>query len=184
MDLNTEKKMTDAEIRILSAINGDEYPEKTVEMLVKTMIEHGIRTEGYFTPAFKLLFKDLFNAKLLTIALITENGIVGSASLFFIMNKELVQWVILYTDKKYNLWNKLKILEYMYGKGGGVFNFGRGTYPYKIQHFKPVIQNLFCIDLAKSDGLRYALQVKENYSLLKSLISRSIHHFISKLYRI
>lgn len=181
---NTEKKMVNSEVRILSAINGDEYPEETIEMLIQTMIEHGIRTEEYFAPALRLLFKDLYNTKLLAIALIMDDGKVGSASLFYRynMDKDYIQWVILYADKKYNLWNKLKILEYMYGKGGGVFNFGRGAYPYKVQHFKPVIQNLFCIDLSKSDCLRYVLQVKDNCNLLKSIISRSLHHFINKCF--
>lgn len=175
---NIDKKLVDVEFRILQINNGDEYPEKTVEELVSIMIANGIRTDDYFSPSLKRFIRDVYVSGLLTIALITESGNVCSLSFFYKCDRDnhLIQWMILYRDKKYNLWNKLKIFEYMYNNGGGVFNFGRGAYPYKIQHFRPVIQNLFCIDLSKSDFLRYNLQVKENFHLLKTMFGRAMRN--------
>lgn len=182
---NISKKMINVEFRILNITRGNEYPEDVINAISQAMIKNGIRSKSYFTCSMYNFIRDLYNKGLLNVALIYDKGEVCSASLFYICheNKYLIQWIILYTDKKYNLWSKLKILECFYNQGGGIFNFGRGAYPYKIQHFKPQISNLLCLDLSKSDSLRYRIQVKDNFELLSSIVKRFIHNKICAIHK-
>jgi hypothetical protein len=144
---NIEKKATDLSFKIMS-IESDTYPEKDVNELVQVMITKGIRTTAYFTDNLLGFIKDLYQAGVLKIGMVYQGQDIGSISFFYqSKNGTCIQWIIVYSDKVYNLQAKLKIINSVYESGGGIFNFGRGTYAYKIQHFRPIIQNLFCVDI-------------------------------------
>ena len=144
---NIEKKADGLTFKIISVADSV-YPEQEVLGLVQKMIQSGIRSEAYFTAELLGFIKDLYMAGVLKIGLIYKGEELGSASFFYQNEKGLsIQWIIIYSDKIYNLQAKLRIISSVYEKGGGIFNFGRGTYKYKIQHFRPVIQNLFCVDI-------------------------------------
>lgn len=173
---NISKKMSDISFSILSVQKGDSFPEEGIHYLSEQMIQTGIRTKEYFSPLLLSFFRDLYLQGLINIALVSEGAHLGSASLFYI-NKErnyTIQWIILYTDKKYNLWNKLLIMDTLYQNGGGRFNFGRGTYGYKIQHFRPILQNLFCVDVPKTQTVRFKILIKEFLELSKDVIRHII----------
>ena len=144
---NIEKKSMDLSFKILSVEN-DGYPEKDVNDLVQVMIKNGIRSNAYFTDNLLGFIKDLYHAGVLKIGMICRGEDLGSISFYYQSKSGMcIQWIIVYSDKAYNLQAKLKIINSVYESGGGVFNFGRGTYAYKIQHFRPIIQNLFCVDI-------------------------------------
>ena len=144
---NIEKKADGLSFKIISAADSV-YPEQEVLGLVHKMIQSGIRSDAYFTDELLGFIKDLYMAGVLKIGMIYKGEELGSASFFYQDEKGLsIQWIIVYSDKIYNLQAKLKILNSVYESGGGIFNLGRGTYKYKIQHFRPVIQNLFCVDI-------------------------------------
>lgn len=169
---NISKKMYDISFSVLSLKKGDNYPEESINYLSNQMVEVGIRTKEYFSYQLLSFFKELYYNGIINIALVYESGRLGSASLFY-MNEDknyTIQWIILYTDKKYNLWNKLLIMDSLYQNGGGRFNFGRGTYGYKIQHFRPILQNLFCVDIPKTNNMRIKILFEEFVALCKELI--------------
>ena len=144
---NIEKKAEGLSFKVISTDN-DDYPESEVLNLVQRMIRGGIRSETYFTDDLLGFIKDLYLAGVLKIGLVYHGDELGSASFFYQNDKGLsIQWIIVYSDKSYNLQAKLRIINSVYESGGGVFNLGRGTYKYKIQHFRPVIHNLFCVDI-------------------------------------
>lgn len=174
---NIEKKATDLSFKIIS-IDCEAYPEKEVNELVQIMIKKGIRSTAYFSDSLLGFIKDLFQAGVLKIGMIYQGKDLGSIS-FFYQSKDgmCIQWIIIYSDKAYNLQAKLKIINSVYESGGGVFNFGRGTYAYKIQHFRPIIQNLFCVDIPFRRKARMMLMLDS----IKEFNKKIMYNIIKKL---
>ena len=173
---NIEKKAMDLSFKILSADN-DGYPEKEVNELVQIMIKNGIRSTAYFTDNLLRFIKDLYQAGVLKIGMIYR-GELGSISFYYQCNNGMcIQWIIVYSDKTYNLQAKLKIINSVYESGGGIFNFGRGTYAYKIQHFRPIIQNLFCVDIPFRRKARMMLMLDS----LKEVNKKILYNIKKKL---
>lgn len=167
---NIEKKATDLSFRIISVAN-DAYPEKEVNELVRVMINNGIRSTAYFSDNLLGFIKDLYQAGVLTIGMIYKGESLGSISFFYqCKNGMCIQWIIVYSDKAYNLQAKLKIINSVYESGGGIFNFGRGTYAYKIQHFRPIIQNLFCVDIPFRRKARMLLMLDSLKEVNKKIV--------------
>ena len=174
---NIEKKAVDLSFKMLS-IESAAYPEKEVNELVQTMIKKGIRTTAYFTDNLLGFIKDLYQANVLKIGMVCQGQDIGSISFFYQSNNGMcIQWIIVYSDKAYNLQAKLKIINSVYENGGGIFNFGRGTYAYKIQHFRPIIQNLFCVDIP----FRRKARIKLMFEPLKDLNKKLLYHVKKKL---
>ncbi len=171
---NIEKKASDLSFKIIS-IKSDDYPEKEVNELVNFMISKGIRSSAYFTDNLLGFIKDLYQAGVLKIGMTYQGQVLGSISFFYhCMNGMCIQWIIVYSDKAYNLQAKLKIINSVYENGGGIFNFGRGTYAYKIQHFRPIIQNLFCVDIPFKRKARMMLLLESFYAIIKKIKYRCI----------
>ncbi len=157
---NIAKKAESLSFKNIS-IADTEYPEEEILHLVKKMIDMNIRSSSYFTPNLLLFIKDLYNKGILEIGIGYHKNTVVSASFFYkCKNRTSIQWIIIYSDKTYNLQAKIKILDLFYKNGGGCFNFGRGTYNYKIQHFRPIIQNLYCVDIPFTRKARLMLSFK------------------------
>lgn len=166
---NIEKKAADLSFKIIT-IKSNEFPEKDVNELVHVMIDKGIRSTAYFTDNLLEFIKDLYQAGVLKIGIIYHDQTLGSISFFYqCKNGMCIQWIIVYSDKAYNLQAKLKIINSVYESGGGIFNFGRGTYAYKIQHFKPIIQNLFCVDIPFRRKARVRLMFQSFNDIMKKI---------------
>ncbi len=171
---NIEKKTSDLSFKIIS-IESDDYPEKEVNELVNYMISKGIRSSAYFTDNLLGFIKDLYQAGVLNIGITYFGQVLGSISFFYhCMNGMCIQWIIVYSDKAYNLQAKLMIINSVYENGGGIFNFGRGTYSYKIQHFRPIIQNLFCVDIPFRRKARMMLMFESLYDIIKKIKHRFV----------
>lgn len=167
---NIEKKSSDLSFKIIS-IESDDYPEKEVNKLVHIMIGKGIRSTEYFTDNLLGFIKDLYQAGVLKIGMIYQGQDLGSISFFYqCKNAMCIQWIIVYSDKAFNLQAKLKIINSVYENGGGIFNFGRGTYAYKIQHFRPIIQNLFCVDIPFRRKARMMLMLESLNDVKKKIL--------------
>jgi len=138
---NILKKCGDMEMKVYR-IDESDYPENILQELVDYMISTGQRSKDYFCKGRLDLIKDLYNKELVSIAVVKEGGLYVSASVFYRGEKELINWIIVYRESKHNLTNKLLLLNSFSEEGGGTFNFARGTYSYKLQHFRPIVGNL------------------------------------------
>ena len=174
---NIEKKATNLSFRIIT-IDSEAYPEKEVMDLVQVMIKKGIRSTAYFSDSLLGFIKDLYQTGILKIGMIYQGENLGSISFFYQCKTGMcIQWIIVYSDKAYNLQAKLRIIKSVYDSGGGIFNFGRGTYAYKIQHFRPIIQNLFCVDIPFRRKSRMMLMLDS----LKEFNKKIMYNIIKKL---
>lgn len=128
-----------------------EYPESIIKQLIDVMIDNKIRTEDYFDERMQTLFSDLYCAGLLQVHVTSKEGVPMAANLYLKSSgcDEYIDWIALYKEKKYNLDNILATIGYI-AETGGVLNFARGTYPYKIHNFRPCISNLYRFQYSKT----------------------------------
>ena len=54
-----------------------------------------------------------------------------------------MRWVILYKSGQFNLWNNVRYIVEKSQIGSSVVDFGRGGYDYKMQNFRPQVENLY-----------------------------------------
>lgn len=146
-------KMKDANFIFYKKSNREtDYPSEIVTKLVDVMIKKGIRTKEYFNDQFLTFIKNMYERGILVIGVtfLKEEPVALSFSLID-NKKELIQWVALYLEKKYNLWNVLQLVNYLYEKGGNIrLNFARGIYEYKLRNFRPIIEPLYCFYYSKT----------------------------------
>ena len=148
-----ERKIKDADFRFYKkGKENSNYPSEIIGNLTDVMIKNGIRTRAYFNNQFLEFIKELYEKGILIIGvtLLHDKPVALSFSVY--ENKEeLIQWVALYTEKQYNLWNVLQLISFLYKKGGNVrFNFARGIYEYKLRNFRPIIKPLYCLYYSKT----------------------------------
>lgn len=146
---NVLKKAQTTEL-IFFGINKSAYPKFIVNDIINTMLSSGTRTEAYFSDDFKNVLEYLYNDGLLSIAVTFEKDNPLVANLFLIHGNEYIDWLAIYKDGRLNTTNLLQVIEHIYNRGGGIFNFARGLYDYKVSNFRPEIHNLYRIEYAKN----------------------------------
>ena len=143
--INVQKKMDGESLRVYENSNGDDYPTEIVNTLIDGMVARGIRNKEYFNDDFLELFKNLFDAGLLQVAVTMKGNEPIAANICLKMGKnEVIDWIAIYSERHYNLHNLLQIISRI-AEEGGKLNFARGTYEYKIHNFRPIIYNLYSL---------------------------------------
>lgn len=148
----------------------DSYPKGIINELINDMITKHIRSEAYFHETFLKIFEECYNEKLLSIGITYEENSPISANLYFINGHEFIDWIAMYKDRRYNTWNLLQVIDFIYNAGGGVLNFARGQYDYKIRNFKPVIHSLYRISYNKSLFGQLLNWLEANKYYLKTIV--------------
>lgn len=146
---NVLRKASNMSLRVFKC-GTETFPNSIVSGLIQHMIDSGIRNTDYFDMPMMSLFKCLYDAGLLTVFASYENEQPVAANLFLTNNNQYIDWIALYSEKRYNLNNLLQVVEYISNTGGGVLNFARGTYEYKMHNFRPSLHFLFGIFHSKS----------------------------------
>jgi len=125
------------------------YPKEIIDNLMAQMVQSKIRIEIYFSQ-IRNVVESLYAAGLLLVCVTVKNGQPLSANLFLKeeLSNEYYNWLVLYTDKQYNLWNVLQIIELISAESGKL-NFCRGTYEYKMRNFRPQLHNLYTLRYSK-----------------------------------
>jgi len=131
------------------------FPDKDFTFLVDYMTKNGMRTDAYFSDEFISLIKDCFNNGILDLGFSYIGNTPVSCNMCMNYKGEYVNWLALYQEGRQNTLNLLQTLNYMYEKGGGLFNFARGIYQYKMQNFRPEIHNLYKITYRKRPFHRF-----------------------------
>lgn len=146
------------------------YPELQIESLAKTMIAAGIRTDSYFDNSFLNIFKKCYDAGVLAVAITYNENTPIAINLYLVNDKEYIDWIALYKESHYNMWNLLQMVEYIYENKGGVLNFARGQYQYKIHNFRPIIDTLFCITYSKGKFKQFLNWIDVSKFYLKRVV--------------
>lgn len=148
---NIQKKAMGEDFIVYAKDLEMDYPETLIRKLINDMIEKKIRTVDYFADRMQTLFSDVYRAGLLQVHVTLNEGVVVAANLYLksSFSEEYIDWIALYKEKKYNLDNILATISHI-AKTGGVLNFARGTYPYKVHNFRPCISNLYRFQYSKT----------------------------------
>lgn len=139
---------------ILSSDNNDPYPEDYIKHLVHSMIDSEIRSQNYLNSNMTSMWKKLYDSGILTFALLIDNDSQEPITCGFMLidkkRNDYIQWLILYKESYWNKRTYIALSEYLYAHNGGIINFARGIYSYKIIHFHPDVKPLFCVMIAKT----------------------------------
>lgn len=119
------------------------YPEDDIEKIASSMVKADIRSENYLSAKFKDYLKSLYVSGITNIAIIYENKI-PRASFFLLFDNhanEWIEWILLYTDKRYNIVLMCEWLKKMHETQPPChrLNLACGLYEYKLHNFHPAI---------------------------------------------
>lgn len=124
--------------------------EHALNQIIDDMIVSRKRTSRYLNQVLPVALKLLHNELASFFVTYCDNKAV--ALKVFLRNRasaEYISWLMFYTDKKCNQYNIVQSLEYISQKGG-IYNFARGVYGYKMEKFRPQIHNLYTFRWARS----------------------------------
>ncbi len=166
------------QFELLSLSKGKDYPRDEVLELRHLMISKGERTQEYFNEKMLSFWHRLYQEGLIVVSLLYKKNLICSVNLMFFdrIKNEYIKWIMLYREKKYNLIANIKLIEYLYNKGGSTLNFARGIYDYKMVSFHPIVFNLYSLYLSKApvQSVKVLLLLNWHYikMILKSIIRK------------
>jgi len=124
-----------------------EFPVEPLICLANVMVKQKKRAASNYNEHFWNYLKSAYKNEILEVAILTdEENKPLSAGFVFINQSIAVRWVILYVEPKYNLWNNINYIHYKGQEQNIIINFGRGGYDYKINNFRPYIDNLYKVE--------------------------------------
>ncbi len=153
---------------IFSKTKQQPYPFNSVDALARHMKSSGIRTTDYLSDKMMSFWEDLYNTGVVDIAVLYKDSKEVACSFLLVdeTKHEYIEWIVLYTDKSWNVALCLQIEDYLYRTETlSVFNFARGIYDYKLVNFHPDVKPLFRVMIAKT-----------KWGHFKNIISTAIHY--------
>lgn len=172
------RKEHDLELLICHKGNEQPFPMDEVQYLSGVMIEKKERASSYFSSKMIEYWKEMYEAGILSIAMLYQQQEIKSINFMFYGNNrnEYIKWIMLYSDKRYNLVINLKLIELFYNSGGARVNFARGVYDYKMENFHPQVNNLYRLTISKSlwTSIKALMSTNFHYSkmIVKSIIRK------------
>ena len=142
------KKITDLGFRVFDCMTDDS--RKILDDLICKMLELGIRENKYIQEILPIVY-DMWRSRLASVFVTYKNDMPVALKVFLHNknSKEYISWLMFYTDKKCNQYNIIQSLEHI-SKVGGIYNFARGVYGYKMEKFRPQIHNLYTFRWSRS----------------------------------
>ena len=166
-------KKYSAQHTILTSGN-DPFPFNELISLREEMISNGSRKKSFLDDNFLDLCNQFYQINNLIISKVKVNDKNSAMSLIFKNNNEYSFWVDLYNDMQMmNLYHNTRFIKEITSKESAIFNFGRGTYKYKLQNFNPEIFNLYEFITFNNIFLKIRFILKENIVFaLKSIYKK------------
>lgn len=155
-------KKYSAQHTILTSVNNP-FPFNELISLREEMIGNGSRKKSFLDDSFLDLCTQLYQKNNLIISKVKVNDNNAAMSLIFKSNNEYSFWVDLYNDMQMmNLYHNTRFIKEITSKESAIFNFGRGTYKYKLQNFNPETFNLYEFIAFNNVFLKVKFILKEN----------------------
>jgi len=149
---NIASKMEKAEAQWKSfdASHSEAWPETLIHELTDSMIDTGIRKKKYFSSNYLEFIKNVYESGNLLISATYLDDCPASCNLYLKNGREYIDWMAFYSTPSNNAWNLLQFLSWLHSNGGGVLNFARGIYMYKLHNYRPAIGSLDRLHFSKS----------------------------------
>ena len=130
-------------------ISNTKFEATGVKEIVEYMSKSGLRTDAYFSESFISFIRELYNDGLISVALTSKCAEPVAANICINRGHDFFNWLAVYKDGKMTTTNLLQTIQFIYENGGGILNFARGIYEYKVRNFRPEIYNLYRIEYSK-----------------------------------
>ena len=121
------------------------YPEGDVRELAEAMTVAGLRNAAYLSDRFLSFFRRLYDCGVVSV-MVGYDVRHSPVSCFFLLRdahrNELVEWVLLYRERRHNLLLMTRLLDYMHANGICRLNMACGIYAYKLTNFHPEVHNV------------------------------------------
>ena len=139
-----DKKSVQCNMKIFNIAN-EPYPEHVINRIIQLMIDSGLRSSSYLNDTMRLFMRKLYENGLVELPVLYDNGEPISLGFVFVNEQRTysMRWVILYKSGQFNLWNNVRYIVEKSQIGSSVVDFGRGGYDYKMQNFRPQVENLY-----------------------------------------
>lgn len=165
------------EFKLFSKKNGNLYPEHEIKVLVDYMISNKMRSKDYLSDNLLQFIKGLYASELLTISLSIHKNEVKSCNFIFFdaKNNEYIKWIMIYKNSLWNMSSNLYLANHIYNQGGGIINFARGIYDYKMTNFHPDVYTLYHMCIFKKNIPFFNYWLRQNGKIAKRIIKNLIH---------
>ncbi len=125
------------ELRILSAVAGDDFPEEMLRRLRTDMVLAGYRDRHFLDDSLMTFAKRIYAVGLCEVAELSQGGVPVAAAFRLVQGGRISCWVVLYsapilTSVLYVLYCEAKA-----HLGPWIMSLGVGAYGYKIGTFRP-----------------------------------------------
>jgi len=149
-NIASKMEKADAQWQAFDAANSDSWPDELIKKLTDSMVAAGIRKKKYFSPDYLSFVKGVYESGALMISATFIDKQPASCNLYLKNGKEYIDWMAFYTEPPNNAWNLLQFLSWFHSNGGGVLNFARGIYMYKLHNYRPALGSLDRLHYSKS----------------------------------
>lgn len=167
------KKHTDS-IHLILSINNSDFPINQINTLRNKMIKSKVRRKSFLDSNFLKLIQSLYAKNELIISIIKNGSCIKAISFILKKDNNYLFWVDMYDHSKMiNIFNYIKFISAKSFRKDVNVHFGRGDYLYKLNNFKPKIENLLHINI-----------FFRNLDLLYFKVKFKILNLIRKTYRI
>ena len=151
-----------------SVSTGDRFPEKEIACLQKEMVEKQIRNTAANQDAVLHLMAELYKVGLCDVSTIcNSHGEFELASYRLKNGTNYNFWMVLYRDRHLVTSSDVQYIAEALQKESCLFDWGLGTYSYKLGTFRPIVSNLFTLE-----SKRYRLW--DVYKELKLILKKVI----------
>lgn len=161
-------------IHLILSINSSDFPINEINALRNKMIMSKVRKKSFLDSNFLNLIQSLYAKNELIISIIKNDTCIKAISFILKKDNNYLFWVDMYDHSKMiNIFNYIKFISVKSSRKDVNVHFGRGDYLYKLNNFKPRIENLLHINI-----------FFRNLDLLYFKVKSNIFSFVRKTYKI
>ena len=177
------KKINFSDFKIYQRSNAP-FPESDVNNLANYMTKIGIRDSQYLNAKFVNYLKRLYESGILWTAIGYENNVAAGCMFILPKNdtKEYIEWIMLYREKKHNLFMMKMVIDALSKTSipDFKFNMANGLYPYKLTNFHPSIYPTYRVRVYSSSMALYKSELRELLTRITTSIKFIIKHKLSR----
>ena len=163
------RKKDGFDFKILSLSNGDTFPEGYVVDLRKTMIGWRRRDASFLTDHMINFIKEIYISGKCEIPVLVKDGCVSALAFRLLKGNWISYWIVLYKEQRLTTELYLAYMMQKTQECGCVFDFGVGTYGYKLGVFRPKLGATFSLRYARNLFCHLLCLINANVRLLKDL---------------
>ena len=170
----TLSKVPEYSFSILSQENGNPYPKERLLRLRNWMVESGLRSKYACPDVFIDCMNAVYDAGLCELSCMEDSeGDFVYAAYRLLSRSHVTFWLVLYKDKIMTTVGDIKYILQKSCEGAYRFDFGIGTYTYKLRTYRPFARHVYSL---KGHPLTLKNFVRDEIKLLKQYVKVALQY--------